>query len=315
LVVRVSLQTNCVLIEAASTEAGTGQSAIDGIVELSARRSIYRGHLLELSTEAADQRLHVAFSKLPSVGADDIILDEKVREILVRNIVDVHNRRDELARRGVPAGRGVLFYGPPGTGKTFAVRYLASLLRDTTVIGVTGRTLHAVREVFEFARLVQPALLVFEDVDLVCLDRSSNSKGSVLGDMMDELDGLRPQEQISVVLTSNAIDRLETAIKDRPGRISQCVRFDPPSAKLRKLYLERTLRDHSTAAVDLDRLVAISEHASQAFLKQWVFRAVQFAIERAGPEAQLETRNFESALAEMKTFADSAASIVGFGRR
>jgi len=37
------------------------------------------------------------------------------------------------------------------------------------------------------------------------------------------MDGLRPHEDVGFVLTTNAIDRIEAAIKDRPGRISQCI--------------------------------------------------------------------------------------------
>jgi ATP-dependent 26S proteasome regulatory subunit len=53
------------------------------------------------------------------------------------------------------------------------------------------------------------------------------------------MDGLRPHEEIGFVLTTNAIERLEAAVKDRPGRISQCIYFGPPNEELRGRYLER----------------------------------------------------------------------------
>jgi len=70
------------------------------------------------------------------------------------------------------------------------------------------------------------------------------------------MDGLRSHENISVVFTTNAIDRLEAAIKDRPGRISQCVYMGAPAPEQRQLFLKHQLRKHDAANVDLDQLVA-----------------------------------------------------------
>ena len=41
------------------------------------------------------------------------------------------------------------------------------------------------------------------------------------------MDGLQTNEDIILILTTNAIDRIEAAIRDRPGRISQAVHFGP----------------------------------------------------------------------------------------
>ena len=191
-----------------------------------------------------------------------------MRQILRRNVIDLHLRRDILKANRVPVRRGVLLYGPPGTGKTFACRYLCSKLTETTRIIVTGTALLKVSAVFSFARMLQPALVILEDVDLVFAAREINLYSSVLGDLLDQMDGLRPFEDIGIVLTTNSIDRMEAAIKDRPGRISQCIFFGPPDAELRKRYLEHYLRHHATGALEFGRLVMRSEGATQAFLKE-----------------------------------------------
>ena len=130
------------------------------------------------------------------------------------------------------------------------------------------------------------------------------------------MDGLRPFEDIGVVLTTNAIDRLEAAIKDRPGRVSQCVYMGPPNRKLRKRYLARYLRDYETGDLNFETLVGQSDGASQAFLKEWVHRSVQLATERLdGNGAQLRLRDddFSVAMDEMKSFVEgSAGQIIGF---
>jgi ATP-dependent 26S proteasome regulatory subunit len=199
--------------------------------------------------------------------------------MLWRNVVDLHLRRAVLKANGVPVRRGVLLYGPPGTGKTFACRYICGKLPETTRIIVTGTALLQVTQIFTLARMFQPSVIL-EDVDLVFASRQVNLYSSVLGELLDQMDGLRPYEDISFILTTNAIDRMEAAIKDRPGRISQCIFFGAPKAELRGRYLLHYLRHYKVSGLELDGLVQQSEGATQAFLKEWVHRAVQIASER-----------------------------------
>ena len=314
------------ILEAASDKPSSAEAAVTSIVGQSAEVSIYRNKVLELTFEsgAKDEygdverpdRLRVLFKAYEHVGDEDIVIDDTVRQILWRNIIDLHLRRDVLKAHHVPVRRGVLLYGPPGTGKTFACRYLCGKLPNATRIIATGTALLQVSSVFSLARMLQPALLILEDVDLVFASREINLYSSVLGDLLDQMDGLRPHEDVGIVLTTNSIDRLEAAIKDRPGRISQCIFFGPPTPELRKRYLVHYLHHYEPLTVDLDELVARSNGATQAFLKEWVHRAVQMAAERLDTvRGGLELRNddFRTALAEMRQFSEgSTGRIIGF---
>jgi SpoVK/Ycf46/Vps4 family AAA+-type ATPase len=164
--------------------------------------------------------------------------------------------------------------------------------------------------------MFQPSLVILEDVDLVFASREVNLYSSVLGELLDQMDGLRPYEDISFVLTTNAIDRMESAIKDRPGRISQCIFFGPPQPELRRRYLLHYLRHYDASQLSLDGLVRESEGATQAFLKEWVHRAVQIALERLDQsDSELELRNddFRHAMDEMRRFSEgSTGRIIGF---
>ena len=173
-----------------------------------------------------------------------------------------------------------------------------------------------VKSVFNLARLLQPSLIILEDVDLVFSAREINLYSSVLGELLDQMDGLRPYEDVSVILTTNAIDRLEAAIRDRPGRISQLVHFGAPTDELRRRYLARYLQPHSTEALDLDDLVRVSHGATQAFLKEWVYRSVQVALEcvrDADTALRLTNDNFHVAFEEMRRFSQGTTGrIIGF---
>jgi len=212
----------------------------------------------------------------------------------------------------------VLLYGPPGTGKTHLCKYLAHELDGITTIVATGRAqLHA-RSICQTARMLQPALVVLEDVDLVYSQREGNAYGVALGELMDELDGFARQDAILFALTTNAIDRVEAAVKDRPGRISQCIHMGLPAPPLRRRFLEALLAPYNTNGLDLDAVVALTDRTSQAFLKELVFRSVQTASLRS-PEAAspnvlpVSLADIRTTLTTMKEGAGKeGAAILGF---
>ncbi len=313
-------------IELACAQTDAGKDMLNRIVEHSKQNSIYRNKILQLAYETAKkdeygdvekpERFQVVFSSIEPVRDQDIVLSEEHLRVLQRNVVDLHTRREILATNGVPARRGVLLHGPPGTGKTFACRHLCHRMPDVTRIFVTGSSLLNVGLIFAFARLFQPSVLFLEDVDLIFSSREINLYSTALGDLLDQMDGLRARENVSVVLTTNAIDRLEAAIKDRPGRISQCIYMGAPGPELRGRFLRHLLANHNGDAVDFDRLVAKSEGATQAFLKEWMHRSVQIACERLdspNDRAKLSDEDFSAAMAEMRSFLDGTdGKIVGF---
>ena len=316
-------------LEVACADSAVATEAIDTMLNRSVTHSVYRGEVIELAfvTGTKDEygdvespdHLRVLFKRLDPIGEDDIVIDDAVRTVLNRNIVDLHHRRDILKANGVPIRRGVLLYGPPGTGKTFGCRYVFTKLPDVTRIAVSGTALTQVTQIFNLARLYQPSLVLLEDVDLVFASREISLYSSVLGELLDQMDGLRPYEDISFLLTTNSIERMEAAIKDRPGRVGQCIYFGPPKDDLRRRYLAHYLRPYEQDDVDFDALVALSEDATQAFLKEWVHRAVQIATERlddAESRVKLCTADFTAAIDEMKRFSEgSTGQIIGFVRR
>ena len=56
-----------------------------------------------------------------------------------------------------------------------------------------------------------------EDIDLVFSSREVNSYSAALGELLDQMDALRPYEDVGFALTTNAIERMGAAIRDRPG--------------------------------------------------------------------------------------------------
>jgi SpoVK/Ycf46/Vps4 family AAA+-type ATPase len=315
-----------ITIELLASSADEAESLIARILKLASERSIFRHKILEVSFESGVRDsygdverkdwIDLIFKADAEVREQEIILEDDTRRVIERNIVDFHERREQLQAVGVPSRKGVLFYGPPGTGKTYTCKYLAHRLKSATTIVVAGRALHQMGSICNIARMLQPTILVLEDVDLVFAERETNPFGAGLGELMDQLDGFNADDQIIFILTTNAIERVERAIRDRPGRVSQVLYFGPPSAGLRRQYLDVLLSRYDTRELDLDRLVSATDGASQAFLKEFVYRAVQIATESlpAG-NGQLSLANgpFDEALQEMRASGERAGErIIGF---
>ncbi|WDI32983.1 ATP-binding protein [Hyphococcus flavus] len=312
------------ILECGSEQELSGKNLMKAVLERSVRTSIYRGNTLRLSYESGTRdeygdiekpsRFRVLFQSLPAVDKDEFVLEAQTRETLQRNVIDLFSRKDALNALNVPIRRGILLYGPPGTGKTFSCRFLAQQLDSVTKFFVTGRALNQVSAIFSIARLYKPSCIFLEDADLAFAARDINVDAGGLGELLDQLDGLRTDDEIVVIVTTNSMERLESALKDRPGRISQCIYFGPPVAVMRERYLRQYLAGFETTDLDFSKLVFDSEGSTQAFLREWVHRALQIGSEeKTSRSLRLTNTDFDRAMDEMTRDADYfGQSLIGF---
>ncbi|PVG83077.1 hypothetical protein DDE18_07025 [Nocardioides gansuensis] len=138
--------------------------------------NVFRGHVVSFGQDMFGERgSALKFRRRPSMSREQLILPEETFSDVRRQVVGVARNRDRLRAAGQHLKRGLLLYGPPGVGKTHTIRYLISELADTTVVELTGETLHAIREACSVARTLQPAVIVVEDVDLIAEQRDHYS--------------------------------------------------------------------------------------------------------------------------------------------
>jgi cell division protease FtsH len=328
-IIRISYQGQMdkTVVEVAAHTSDAAKEVMTELTEWASAHSIYRNKTLRIVFESgpshrfggqdSDHGLHLNFLPERQIEDSAIVLDEQTRAILEHTIVDFHRRRDQLMELGLPGKRGVIFYGPPGTGKTYTSAYVAQRLHDATKIIAAGKSLLRMADVCAIATSLQPALVVLEDVDLVFSDREMAPNTTLLGEFLDQLDGFASNDRIIFILTTNVLDRVEAAIKDRPGRVSQCIYFGPPNAELRQRYLEAQTQRFDISQVRMDIVAAQTDGTSQAFLKELVLRAVQFASGRNGhsesAQLALRTADFEMALKEMMAAGGKLGRrIIGF---
>ncbi len=262
----------------------------------------YRGKVLSLEQDdgcggaVGGIKLH----KLRHVQRDEVILPRKTLELLDRNVIGFVKQRPKLAQYGQSTKKGLLFYGPPGTGKTHTIHYLAQSLEGHTTLLVTAEQVGLLPQYTMLARMLQPSIVVLEDVDLIGRDRGhmTTCEEVVLNQLLNEMDGLREGADILFILTTNRPEALERALASRPGRVDQAIEFPLPDeegrARLVRLYAQGIAVSDDVVA----HIVRRTGLVTASFIKELMRRSIQFHLERDG-NGQLELSDVDQALDEM----------------
>jgi hypothetical protein len=277
----------CVEIAAPVGEAGSAfvQKCFSELENaINAARS-YRGKVLSLDSEGdyRGRSRGVMVHRLPPVAREEVILPEGTLKLLDRNVLSFVESRERLRQLGQSTRKGILFYGPPGTGKTHTIRYLASNLPGHTTLIITAGQIALLGQYMNLARLLQPAMIVIEDVDLIARAREnmdSPCEESLLNKLLNEMDGLKEDADILFVLTTNRPEQLESALAGRPGRIDQAIEVPPPDPVGREKLVRLYGRGLKLNAALVAEAVKRTEGVSAAFIKELMRRTAQASIER-----------------------------------
>ena len=229
-----------------------------------------------------------------------MILPEATLKLLDRNVLHFVGSRAQLRRLGQSTRKGILLYGPPGTGKTHTIRYLASNLPDHTTLIITAAQIGLLAAYMNLARLLQPSMVVIEDVDLIARNRDDMGlcEELMLNGLLNEMDGLKENADILFVLTTNRPEQLEGALAGRPGRIDQAIEVPLPDdvgrSKLVQLYGKALPLSEGVVAEAAQRTKGVSA----AFIKELMRRVAQASIIRDGAQS-VETNDISEALDDM----------------
>jgi Ni2+-binding GTPase involved in maturation of urease and hydrogenase len=298
---------SAVMVEVAASPGDGGTAVCSRVFEALEQRlsagSCYRGRVLSLESNynwtGHAQRIRV--HELEAVAREDIILPEQTLAAVERNVLMFAAQRPALRALGLSGQKGILFHGPPGTGKTHCIRYLARQLAGHTTLLITAEEMGILPEYMALARLLQPAMLIVEDADLIArvrTDRADACDEVMLNRLLNELDGLRERADVFVILTTNRPDTLEPALVSRPGRIDQAIEFRLPDEPLRRRLITLYARGLTLPPALIDEFARRTEGASPAFIKEFLRRIAQHHLESGGgPEVSRGTA--DAALHEM----------------
>lgn len=273
-----------------NTAAGTRitQDFFKHLEESILKAESYRGKILSLEQSEhsyTGESNGITVHKLRTVERDQVILPESTLKLLDRNVIQFVQQRSRLSNFKQATKKGLLFYGPPGTGKTHTIHYLARALAGHTTLLISAEQVALLSEYMTLARLLQPSIVVMEDVDLIARDRNrmeSACEEVLLNKLLNEMDGLKEEAGILFILTTNRPEALESALASRPGRIDQAIEFPPPDPGGREKLIRLYAQNAQLPAEVVSEIVRRTEGVSAAFIKELLRRIIQFHIERNG---------------------------------
>ena len=213
---------------------------------------------------------------------DDFVIDANKKDDIRCNLSNLINYSDLYKKNNLQLKRGLIFEGPPGTGKTLLAKILCSTI-DWTFVWVTPKFLqdsHDVSRIMGLCRDLSPSILFLEDMDLYGGNRDQNRDLSVLGELMNALDGIEENNNIITIATTNDKEKLEKALLNRPGRFDKVIEFSVPQVKSRlnmlKLFTKDIILEND---VNLNKLADYLDNLTGAQLKELVNLSILYAID------------------------------------
>jgi hypothetical protein len=180
---------------------------------------------------------------------DKFYFSQNVIDLVDEEIVGFLSHIKKYNDRGLNK-RGVLFWGEPGCGKTTIGKVLCNCLgNDTTVIWITPDSIsensvtmyQSIKLLYKLADYVSPSAVIIEDLDLFTTDREMGGDNLRLGSLMNILDGVNSIPNTITIATTNRLNVIENALRNRPGRFDRIVQIPALEEPLRKKMIQDRL--------------------------------------------------------------------------
>ena len=230
------------------------------------------------------------------VTFDDVAgADEEKAEL--QEVVDFLRAPEKFHEMGARIPHGILLVGPPGTGKTLLARAVAgeagvqflSISGSDFVEMCVGVGASRVRDLFDQAKKVAPAIIFIDEIDAVGRKRGSglggghDEKAQTLNQLLVEMDGFGKAEGVIVLAATNRPDILDPALR-RPGRFDREIYVGRPDSKGREEILKVHARDKKLGEdVDLHKIALTTQGFTGADLRNLLNEAAILATRAQRP--------------------------------
>ena len=229
---------------------------------------------------------------------------------------------DRFTRLGARIPKGILLVGPPGTGKTLLARAVAGEA-DVQFLSISGSDFvelyvgvgaGRVRDLFEQAKKMAPAIIFIDEIDAVGRRRGAGLGGGhdereqTLNQLLVEMDGFGKNEGVIVMAATNRKDILDPALL-RPGRFDRQIYVGAPDWRGREAILKIHARKKPLAEdVDLTSLARATAGFTGADLENLMNEAALLAARAKQPV--LTNRNVEDAMLKVIAGPEKRSRVV-----
>jgi cell division protease FtsH len=221
---------------------------------------------------------------------DDVAGAEGAK-VELREIIEFLKEPSRTRGLGGKPPRGVLLVGPPGTGKTLLARATAGEA-EVPFFSITGSDFmemfvgvgaSRVRSLFQDARKAGPSIVFIDELDSIGRQRGAGLGGGhdereqTLNQLLSEMDGFEPNDDVIVLAATNRPDILDPALQ-RPGRFDRRITVETPGKEARREILVVHARNKPLASdVDLDEIARGTPGFSGADLENLLNEAALLA--------------------------------------
>ena len=221
--------------------------------------------------------------------------DEEKAEL--QEVVGFLREPEKFRAMGAKVPKGILLIGPPGTGKTLLARAVAgeakvnflSISGSDFVELYVGVGAGRVRDLFDQAKRVAPAIIFIDEIDAVGRRRGAGLGGGhdereqTLNQLLVEMDGFQKNEGVIVLAATNRQDILDPALL-RPGRFDRQIYVGAPDAKGRGEILQIHAKNKRLdGEVDLKQVALATAGFTGADLENLLNEAAILAVRDGHP--------------------------------
>jgi transitional endoplasmic reticulum ATPase len=259
--------------------------------------SIYRGKAIDGQADMPQ------FLELGGVDPDNVVYTAETMQQLEANVWAPIRYANELEALGISGKRAILFEGPYGTGKTLAAFLTA---KEAVAHGWTFLMCRPGRDnfqqVMQTARLYQPCVVFFEDIDIAA---DATEGADEMSQMLDLFDGIQSKgTKIIAVLTTNHVESIHKGML-RPGRLDAVIHVGAMDRNGVERLARRVLGDNLDADIDFDEVFAAMTGFMPAFVREALDRTVRYSISRNnGQMSTVSTSDLVGAAAGLRTQLD-----------
>ena len=235
---------------------------------------------------------------------DDVAgVDEEKAEL--QEVVDFLRNPQKFTDMGAKIPHGILLSGAPGTGKTMLAKAVAGEA-DVQFLSISGSDFmemyvgvgaSRVRDLFDQAKKIAPAIIFIDEIDAVGRKRGSGLGGGhdereqTLNQLLVEMDGFSRTEGVIVLAATNRPDILDPALL-RPGRFDRQIYVNAPDAKGREEILKVHAKDKRLdASVSLKTVALATSGFTGADLSNLLNEAAILAARQNRPVLTMEDLN------------------------